>query len=443
MPVDSDSLAAFRKQVTSARSLDAPSWDASRHLVHSTTWPATRKTLTEAIQASSLPDGLKQELGAALPSLLATEDRNASAGLLKQLTGLPLTKALRALCVFFEVGTPSMNKWPLPTVTPDTVDRFIQTHHNPFDVLVEQVPASVLDLGAGDLSFAEELVTLYEPALTAQHRPLVLHCLDRLDPSSQLGGPLHAPPLRLNRLRAKPNLQFRFYGDQDMFALDALERDQRLAARYLIVTCWAPATPTFAYEPTRLSAHCLAEELRRTKGDSRQIRHGKEAALEVNHAGRSLLFPAWKFDIRGPLALLELMATRGSLCVLGAVDSQVCWEILSQLIDDPRVRPADVVLSAQTLPEVFGEIYRQLSAIPVGGSCLLSDLAPLRKSFPSVLGTSPSHPAPYRFRQVKIQRGALFEGLPASSTARRFQGMSEETPPWLLTLVPEPVSISS
>ena len=443
MPVDSDSLAAFRKQVTSARSLDAPSWDASRHLVHSTTWPATRKTLTEAIQASSLPDGLKQELGAALPSLLATEDRNASAGLLKQLTGLPLTKALRALCVFFEVGTPSMNKWPLPTVTPDTVDRFIQTHHNPFDVLVEQVPASVLDLGAGDLSFAEELVTLYEPALTAQHRPLVLHCLDRLDPSSQLGGPLHAPPLRLNRLRAKPNLQFRFYGDQDMFALDALERDQRLAARYLIVTCWAPATPTFAYEPTRLSAHCLAEELRRTKGDSRQIRHGKEAALEVNHAGRSLLFPAWKFDIRGPLALLELMATRGSLCVLGAVDSQVCWEILSQLIDDPRVRPADVVLSAQTLPEVFGEIYRRLSAMPVGGSCLLSDLAPLRKSFPSVLGTSPSHPAPYRFRQVKIQRGALFEGLPASSTARRFQGMSEETPPWLLTLVPEPVSISS
>lgn len=443
MPVDSDSLAAFRKQVTSARSLDAPSWDASRHLIHSTTWPATRKTLSEAIQASSIPDELKQELRAALPSILATDDRNASAGLLKQLTGLPLTKALRALCVFFEVGTPSMNKWPLPTVTPDTVDRFIQTHHNPFDVLVEQVPASVLDLGAGDLSFAEELATLYEPALTAQHRPLVLHCLDRLDPSSQLGGPLHVPPLRLNRLRAKPNLQFRFYGDQDMFALDALERDQRLAARYLIVTCWAPATPTFAYEPTRLSAHCLAEELRRTKGDSRQIRHGKEAALEVNHAGRSLLFPAWKFDIRGPLALLELMATRGSLCVLGAVDSQVCWEILSQLIDDPRVRPADVVLSAQTLPEVFGEIYRRLSAIPVGGSCLLSDLAPLRKSFPSVLHPSPGHRAPYRFRQVKIQRGALFEGLPASSTARRFQGMSEETPPWLLTLVPEPVSSSS
>ena len=154
------------------------------------------------------------------------------------------------------------------------------------------------------------------------------------------------------------------------------------------------------------------------QGDSRQIRHGKEPALEVSHAGRNLLFPPWKFDIRGPLALLELMASRAALCVLGAVDSQVCWEILSQLIDDPRVRPADVVLSAETLPAIFGETYRQLSALPVGGSSLLSDLTPLRKSFPSVLHTSPGHPAPYRFRQVKIQRGALFAGLPASSTAR-------------------------
>ena len=253
MPVDSDSLAAFRKQVSSARSLDASSWDASRHLVTPTDWPAPRTTLIDAIEASSIPNGLKQRLMAAIPAVLAAADRTSCADLLKQLTGLPPTKALRALCVFFEVRTKSTTRWPLPTVSPDTIDRFIREHQNPFDVLTDQLPASVLDLGAGDLSFAEELATLYTPSLTAQHRPLVLHCLDRLDPASQLGGPLHAPPLRLNRLRAKPGLQFRFYGDQDMFALDALERDQRLAARYLIVTCWAPATPTFAYEPTRLS----------------------------------------------------------------------------------------------------------------------------------------------------------------------------------------------
>ncbi|MEP7152208.1 MAG: hypothetical protein ABI856_10890, partial [Nitrospira sp.] len=207
--------------------------------------------------------------------------------------------------------------------------------------------------------------------------------------------------------------------------------------RYLIVTCWAPATPTFAYEPTRLSAALLAEELRRTKGDSRRVTHGKEPALEVLHAGRSLLFPSWKFDIRGPLALLELMATRGALCVLGAVDSQVFWEILSQLIDDPRVRPTNLVLSAQTIPAVFGDIFHQLSALPLGGSCTLSDLTPLRQNFLSVLPAPFGHTAGYRFREVTIRRGALLEGIPASSTARRFQNMKEETPPWFLTLVPE------
>jgi hypothetical protein len=125
------------------------------------------------------------------------------------------------------------------------------------------------------------------------------------------------------------------------------------------------------------------------------------------------------------------------LCVLGAVDSQVFWEILSQLIDNPRVRPTNLVLSAQTLPEVFGDIFHQLSALPVGGSCILSDLAPLRQNFPSLPPGPMGHTATYRFREVMIRRGALLEGIPASSTARRFQDMREETPPWFLTLVPE------
>jgi len=442
MNVDFDSLAAFRKQVTSARSLDAASWDTSRYLVNPTQWPATLKALIEAIELSSFPDEIKRSLVAALPSEQELASRSSYGESLKQLTGLPPTKALRAICILFGLRSTQHAKWPLPTLTADLADTFVRQHRNPFDLLIEHAPASVLDLGAGDLSFAEELVTLYEPRLAAQGRPLILHCLDRLDPGSQLGGPLHVHPLRLNRLRSRPDLQFRFYGDQDMFALDPLETDERLARRYLIVTCWAPATPTFAYEPTRLSAATLAEELRHTKGDSRQVRHGKESALEVLHAGRSLLFPPWKFDIRGPLALLELMATRGVLCVLGAVDSQVFWEILSQLIEDPRVRPENLVLSEQNLPDVFGDTFHRLSALPLGGSFALSDLATLRRTFPSVLPTPSGHSVPYRFRHVVIRRGALFEGQPGSSTARRFQGMTEETPPWFLTLVPEQVPTS-
>ncbi len=437
MHVDPHILAAFRRQVTSARSSDSTSWDASRNLVKPGQWPTTLTALLEAVETSTLPNEIKRSLIATLPQTHTAAENPSSGDALKQLTGLPPTKALRALCVLLGVHMKQPSKWPLPTLTEDSVSRFVRQHSNPFDLLAEQVPASVLDLGAGDLSFAEELVTYYEPRLAAQGRSLLLHCLDRLDPNSQLGGPLHAHPSRLSNLRARPGVQFRFYGDQDMFAFEPLVKDQRLATRYLIVTCWAPATPTFAYEPTRLSTNLLAEELRRTKGNSRRITHGKEPALEVLHAGRSLLFPSWKFDIRGPLALLELMATRGALCVLGAVDSQVFWEILSQLIDNPRVRPTNLVLSAQTIPEVFGDIFHQLSALPLGGSCTLSDLAPLRRNFLSVLPTPLGHTANYRFREVTIRRGALFDGVPSSSTARRFQDMREETPPWFITLVPE------
>jgi len=442
MSIDPDLLAAFRRQVTSARSLDAAAWDASRHLVNPNRWPATLKTLIQAIDTSAFPQDIKCGLIEILSLKQDAIHYPSSSDPLKHLTGLPTTKALRALCILFGLQPTEPAKWPLATQTVETIDTFVRHHTNPFDLLTEQTPASVLDLGAGDLSFAEELVTRYEPRLAAHNRPLLLHCLDRLDPGSQLGGPLHAHPLRLNRLRSRPNVQFRFYGDQDMFTLDHLEQDGRLARRYLLVTCWAPATPTFAYEPTRLSAAVLAEELRGTKGDSRLIKHGKESALEVRHAGRSLLFPPWKFDIRGPLALLEVMATRGALCVLGAVDSQVFWEILSQLIEDPRVRPENLILSANNLPELFGETFDQLSALPLGDSCALSDLTPLRRTFPSVLRTASGQAAPYRFRHVVIRRGALFEGLPASSTARRFEEMAEETPPWFLTLVPEPVPIA-
>jgi hypothetical protein len=131
------------------------------------------------------------------------------------------------------------------------------------------------------------------------------------------------------------------------------------------------------------------------------------------------------------------MATKGALCVLGAVDSQVFWEILSQLIEDSRVRPPNVVLSEQNIPALFGDTFDRLSALTHGAACNLSDLTTLRRNFPSVLRVDSDSPAEFHFRQVTIRRGALLDGLPASSTARRFQDMKEETAPWFLTLVPE------
>ena len=131
------------------------------------------------------------------------------------------------------------------------VEQFIRSHPNPFDLLTVAETPSLLELGAGDLSFTGEIVDRYLPDLQKQGRELIVHCVDRLNPDSQLGGPLHPDAGLLRRLqRPGTGLQFHFWGNQDMFALDS---GVHLLPRYVIATCQAPATPTFAYEPTRLS----------------------------------------------------------------------------------------------------------------------------------------------------------------------------------------------
>ena len=145
----------------------------------------------------------------------------------------------------------------------------------------------------------------------------------------------------------------------------------------------------------------------------------------------------WKFEVRGPLALLDLMARRGFLCVLGAVDTQVFWEILAQLLDDVRYRPDNQPFTLENLSTMFGATFEQLSRLAIGDTLNLSDCGPLRKEIPRVLPLLPTQDPSYRFRSIQIRRGAVFPGVPASSTARRFSAMAEERPPWMLTLVPE------
>jgi hypothetical protein len=214
-----------------------------------------------------------------------------------------------------------------------------------------------------------------------------------------------------------------------------LSRSGMLAARYTLATCWAPATPTFAYEPTRLSPEVIEAELRDSRGAFRRIRYGQESALEVEHRGRSLLFPPWKFEIRGPLALLELLARSSHMGVLGAVDSQVFWEILAQLLEEERYRPKDQPFTSDNLSAIFGDVYKRLSALALGETLDLSLLAPIRTHLPGALPARPEDV--YRFRSVLIRRGAFFPHMPASSTARRFGEMVEEPPPWMFIVVPE------
>lgn len=440
MSSQTDPLAEFRRLVNRRARQFPAQWEDSKRFIEKSEFPSTIARLLRLSQEKELPDTIKESLRDAFEQRPAQRVQDLDGEVLKALTGFPPAKALRALCVFFELIACPGSQWPVSTMLSEEIERCVCQTANPFDFLLHADVASVLDLGAGDLSFAGELVDLYVPELQRQNRQLVLHCLDRLHPHSKLGGPLHPEQNRLRALREKVGSSFAFFGNQDMFDLRNLDEHGKLAPRYTIVTCWAPATPTFAYEPARLSQSVIAEDLRRTKGSFRHTRFQGESALEVQHGDRALLFPSWKFEIIGPLALLGLLARRGSLCVLGSVDAQVFWELLAQLLENPRYRPQDQPFTAASLPEIFGGIYRALDRLPIGDSINLADLGVPRRQFPYADPfTSANHSttsSTTSFRYVRISRGATFPGIPASSTARKFSAMAEEVPPWFLTLIP-------
>lgn len=438
MTADAKVLSEFRSQVSKLLQDREREWETSRKLLESTRFGNTLRRLFEEANRTHLPPLVRDTIAVALKHGEAQHIQDLPGARLKELTGFPPSKALRALCVWFNLVELATSRWPAPTLQAEAIEHFLRNHNNPFDVLLTSEVASVLDLGAGDLSFAAELAERYVPIVRERGRTLILHAVDRLRPQSKLGGPLHPDQERLQGLRTRPGLSFQFFGDQDMCGLETLDQTGRLAPCYTIVTCWAPATPTFAYEPTRLSPEIIQAELRRTKGTFHHTQYAGESALEVQHGDRALLFPPWKFDIRGPLALLDVISRRGRLCILGAVDNQVFWELLSQLLEDDRYRPVDRLFTTESIPEVFGEIYRILAAVPIGGTIDLSTCTTLRTQIPSVLSGQNQQPSSHGFRTVHIRRGATFPHMPTSSTAKHFRDMVEEVPPWMVILVPHP-----
>ena len=344
MGLDPRLVAEFRGQLNRSRETNQEAWNLSRRLVGPSNLEATLKRLADAIRASSLPPSVRDALLGGLRDGSADRMQALPGDALRQLTGLSPTKAVRALCVLFGLAREGAPAKSGSTFTPAQIEQFVRGRDNPFDLLLAAEAASLLDLGAGDLSFAAELADLYLPRFRQPDKDLTLHCVERLRPGSTLGGRLHVDQDRLERLRhfPSPHLHFRFWGNQDMLELETVKG---LRPCYTVVTCHGPATPTFAYEPTRVSRSIIDAHLRKTKGQFRAVRVEGEEALEVLHAGRALLFPPWKFEVRGPLALLDLLSRRGQLGVLSAVDSEVFWEILSQLLEDARLRPPDVIFT--------------------------------------------------------------------------------------------------
>lgn len=431
MPLDDKVVTDFRRRLREAVENDRDAWAASRRLVAPAAASDTLRRLVAAVASSSLDPALCDELLRLLSQGNSAGLKALSQDALRGLTGLNPTKAVRNLCLLLGVGTTDP-AGAVSAMTQEAVEAVVRNRGNPFDILLAADVASVVDLGAGDLTFEEKVVEQYLAPLEQAGRALILHALDRLDPREKFGGLVRAERDRLDRLRRHPSsrLQFHFDGNQDMFDLGLRSAGH---SRYTVAVCNSPATPTFAYEPSRLGQEAIQARLRETKGDFRRVRVKGREVLQVVHGGERLTFPAWKFDVHGPLALLDLLSRKGKLCVLGAVDMEVFWELLSQLLPNEAARPHGVFFSESNVAQCFGSAYACLARLAVGEKTVLSEV---RRDIPRVLGVEGQRSETYGFRYVEIRRGAVFPGVPAGRTALIFDQMTKEAAPWFLTLVP-------
>ena len=172
LPQDSPARIEFRSCLKDLRSSKPREWQASRTLVAAENLVATLQRLSEAIRISTLAPEIREPLLAwLLPAAQESAIPDPDSDLLKRLTGFPRAKALRALCVHFGLTDLSDRSTAAPPWTTDHVEPFLRSHTNPFDLLLEVEAPSLLDLGAGDLSFVHELtaqlVNLSAEALAA------------------------------------------------------------------------------------------------------------------------------------------------------------------------------------------------------------------------------------------------------------------------------------
>lgn len=420
------------------REINRLAWEGTKKLVGHTQLNGTLSELRRKVEESTLKPILKDKLVRSLEYQSSEHRADGPNKGLKELTGLPTTKAIRALCVIFSVGRRETPSESCSTIPPSKIEEILRQSSNPYDLLLNDDFPSLLDLGAGDLTFEQELVDQYLPHLQKKECPFVLHAVDRLQPGSQVGGVYHADSSKKQYLERFPprELQYQFWGGVNIVDLSSVKQLQH---HYTIVTCHAPANPTFAFEPSRLTQATLWRHLAKNRGEFRKRKVGGEEILEVYHEGRVLTFPDWKFEILGPLALLNIMIRRGGLCLLTAMDGEVFWEVLSQLLKHERYRPKELVFTPGNLKEVFGAVYSELMRAPIGYRIPLSDLAEIRTPFPQSTETQSSENQTYGLRYVEIRRGATFEGVPSSFTSRQFVNMREEDPPWWVILVPEVV----
>src|SRR5437870_13769500 len=158
MPLDQQVLADFRRRLREAVENNREAWTASRQLVASDAADETLQRLHAAVAGSSLDRGIREEL----LRVLALAGRDGLQAIsqegLRELTGLNPTKAVRNLCLLLGVGAGAVDAGAVPSLAQEKVEAAVRGQDDPFDVLLEADVASVVDCGAGDLTFEEMVV---------------------------------------------------------------------------------------------------------------------------------------------------------------------------------------------------------------------------------------------------------------------------------------------
>ena len=424
----------FRTRIKAIRESSPQHWEASRKLMAPESLAATLPVLIQSIQQASLVPSLQKRLLEVVQQFGQQIKSREIHQALKELTGLPPTKAIRALIVWGVLAIGKKDEGGGEDLSTEELEHYLREGRNPYDILLQSPAPSLLDIGAGDLTFEQELVDQYIPQFRSHNTMLRLHAFDRLTPGSRVGGVYHKNRDREQYLKSFPaeELKYQFWGGVDIEQFGQVKGALR---RYTMCTCHAPANPTFAYEPNRVERKLIHDYLRATRGESRLSRYEGELVLEVSHREQELTFPPWKFDIIGPVTLLQCMTQRSRVGVLSAIDDEVFWELLSQILADDQYRPRDRIFSKDNITEIFGEVYAALHALAIGDRMDLSRIAQLRGHLAT--GTTPigKTPTSLAFRYVEIRRGAIWKGIPSSFTAQQFSNMKEESPPWWIIFI--------
>jgi len=429
--------ANFRQAVQEAREQFPHLWEESRKYVNPDKYREILPRVIEEFRKSDMKTPIADQVIESLihfRSPQSAEHRKRYHQILKEFTGLPPSKAVRALIVWGLSRRAGQQPSDPDELSPSRLQTLLQKSANPYDLLFHVSAPSLLDIGAGDLSFEQELVDYYQGNPASDKSALVLHAFDRLNPASKVGGVYHRSRDRERLLKnlSPEVLRFRCWGDMD---LEKFTREKQALLQYTMVTCHAPANPTFAYEPSRLKADLITNHLRSSRGEFNRGRLDGEPVLEVSHRGRILTFPHWKFETLGPLRLLEFIRRRAVVGLLSAVDDEVFWETLSQLLADDRYRPVNRILESGVRREVFGDLYDRLNSLHPGERLNLSSVVQLRTEFPQSQQSNAHSMKPGKLGFVEVRRGAVLPGVPASFTARQFRDMNEESEPWWIVMI--------